>query len=64
MKKTVTGEWAPIFRQYAAEQRYTQAQISRETGIPIQTINSYFQGLRSPRIENFNKIVELLKINL
>jgi transcriptional regulator with XRE-family HTH domain len=62
--KTVPGEWSPIFRQYAAEQRYTQAEISRQTGIPLQTINAYFQGLRNPRIENFNKINNLLKITL
>jgi transcriptional regulator with XRE-family HTH domain len=64
MNKTVSGEWAPIFRQYAAEQRYTQAEISRQTGIPLQTINAYFQGRRSPRKPHFNKITNLLKITL
>ncbi len=63
-QKTVPGEWAPIFRQYAAEQRYTQAEISRQTGIPLQTIHSYFQGLRNPRKENFDLITNLLKITL
>ena len=64
MNKTIHGEWSPIFRQKAAELRYTQAQIARETGIPLQTINSYWQGLRKPRIENFNKITNLLQIEL
>jgi len=64
MSKPIPGEWAPIFRKYAAEQRYTQAEISRQTGIPLQTINAYFQGLRSPRKENFDKITNLLKITL
>ncbi len=64
MNKTVSGEWSPIFRQYAAEQRYTQAEIARQTGIPLQTINAYFQGIRKPRIENFEKITNLLKIEL
>jgi transcriptional regulator with XRE-family HTH domain len=64
MNKTVPGEWSPIFRQYAAEQRYTQAEISRLTGIPLQTINAYFQGLRKPRKANFELITNLLKIEL
>jgi hypothetical protein len=62
--KKVSGEWAHVFRLYATEHRYTQTRISFETGIPIQTINAYFQGLRKPRIENFEKITNLLKIEL
>jgi hypothetical protein len=63
-QKTVQGEWAPIFRAAKAEQRYTHAQISIGTGIPYESIVSYFRGLRNPKKAAFDKITNFLNITL
>jgi transcriptional regulator with XRE-family HTH domain len=63
-QKKVSGEWAAIFKAAKVEQRYTYAQISEGTGLPVPSIVSYFLDRRKPKIEAFNKITNFLKIEL
>lgn len=60
MKKEEIG---PAIVKYCSEQHISQAELGRRLGLKRQTISDWVRGISYPRLEHFEKLVEMIENN-
>lgn len=56
-------KFANRLKQYMELNSLTYETLAKITGFPAQTLNRYVLGQRTPKIDDFSKICEILNIN-